>query len=628
MGINYLAEVNAQAAYRPDIATPADTNPGMRFNVYYLNLFRPPGITYWNRPAPDGFGGFYDTPDTTRVEIYVGGWLQKAASLDAVKTHENTFFVDPSTGFLYFNVPKHPWLYEQWQLELTVTERFLHSVKDVNNPSDAYIKSGPEDTGAGDFVRTILALPTDDRKLSDPIHGSELFLSFSIQIDNSEGIFDLLDTGLYFNGPAKLYKTWKNNPTYADFEKTMIRTGVVENITINDKTLTFTCAEKFRSLEQSVCKLIPDSDRIVEEQKEGTVGKPFPIVFGEAEVKLLPIQETIVDEEWDYTKTPPVLMEQTKTVVYLAAEYISVFLEVRDSEDNLVPDASWDGGLEITATIRTIHEGKTTSEKEGDYALIRGYMAAGDPTLSWSPKLGEIVTRLMARDTGITYDPVFWDVDETDAYISNSPRLNIVIKSGTVRAAVNEVLTSDTAFLIQKNNALFTLRKWGGNYGNPDGEPWEFQSNLLTKPPSKTWSDAQKYFFSDCVVKCRKNDRTGEFGSRFVNDEQKAQVEAKYNKLKTAEFETCLTSVSEASALAANLSKRFCYLKETISVALGTDLSEVNLLDKVRIKDGENDYVSVNGRVYSRDKLWIVKAINPAQDTMTLEEWTDGVNNR
>lgn len=622
MAINYLAEVNAQASYRPDIATPADTNPGMQFNVYYLDLFRPEGLTYWNTPDPDGFGGFYDTPDTTRVEIYVGGWLQKAGSLDAVKTHENTFFVDTSTGFLYFNVPKHPWLYERWQLDLTVTERFLHSVKDVNNPSDAYIKSGPEDRGMGDFVRTILALPTDDRKLSDPIHGSELFLSFSIQIDNSEGIFDLLDTGVYFNGPAKLYKTWKNNPTYDDF--TMIRTGVVENIAINDKTLTFTCAEKFRSLEQSVCKLIEDSDRIVTDFKDDAVGKPFPIVFGEAEVTLIPIKETIVDEEWDYTKDPPVLMEQTKTVVYLAAEYISALLGVYDSEDNLIPGATLDG-LEITATVLTVHEGENTSAKDGEYARIRGY--TGTSSLGPQPQLGEIITRLMARDTGITYDPVFWDVAETNAYITSSPYVNIVIKSGTVRAAVNEVLKSDTAFLIQKNNALFTLRRWGDDYGRPDGAPWEFQSNLLTKPPSKTWADAQKNFFSDCVVLWGKNDRTGEFKHRYINEESKANVEALYNKLKTAEFETCLIDQSDVSYLAANLSARFCYLKETISIAIGTDLSEVNLLDKVRIKTGENDYVSVNGRVYSRDKLWIVKAINPAQDTMTLEEWTDGVNN-
>jgi hypothetical protein len=533
------------------------------------------------------------------MEIYVGGWLQKAGSLDAVKTHENTFFVDTSTGFLYFNVPKHPWLYEQWQLDLTVTEGFIHSVKDVNNPSDAYIKSGPDDQGRGDFVRTILALPTDDRKLSDPIHGSELFLSFSIQIDNSEGIFDLLDTGVYFNGPAKLYKTWKNNPTYADFEKMMIRTGVVENIAINDKTLTFTCAEKFRSLEQSVCKLIPAEGFVTSAILDDAVGKPLPVVFGAAEVALIKLTEGATD---------------TDPCTFAVAEYVSVLLGVFDNDGNPLSPATISGNI-------------ITAPKDASYAYIRGYMQAGDPTLSWSPKLGDIVTRLMARDTGITYDEVFWDVDETNAYISGSPRLNIVIKSGTVRAAVNEVLVSDTAFLIQKNNALFTLRKWGNAYGNPDGAPWVFQSNLLTKPPSKTWSDAQKYFFSDCVVLWGKNDRTGEFGGRVINDKYRAEVEAKYNKLKTSEFETCLHERSAAVTLAEALSKRFCYLKETISIAIGTDLSDVNLLDKVRIKTGENDYVSVNGRVYSRDKLWIVKAINPAQDTMTLEEWTDGVNN-
>jgi hypothetical protein len=273
-------------------------------------------------------------------------------------------------------------------------------------------------------------------------------------------------------------------------------------------------------------------------------------------------------------------------VQFLAAEYITAVAGVYDRDEKALVYTR--NGLVITAP------------REANYAVITGYT---------NNRLGEIVVQLISTIGGVAYSNTFWDTAETDAYKNSSPRLNIAIKSGTVRSAVNEVLKSDMVFLIQKNNARFTLRTWGKEYAAHNVETW-----LLTQQPSKNWKDAQKYWFSSCVVKYAKNDRMGEFGNQiFLNDNENG-VKEKYNRMKTSEFETNLTAAADARSLAGRLSERFNFLKETISIGIGKDTSGINPLDAILITVAENE------RVYSHTKRWIVKEIDPAQDKMTLEE--------
>ncbi|MDR2802887.1 MAG: hypothetical protein LBB22_01190, partial [Treponema sp.] len=244
MAINYLVEINSRASYKPITATPVDWI-SRQYDVYYVDLQSPrklPGYqkqTYWEE-----WGGWYNMPDSTRVEIYIMDWMERTYDFNEILTTPLLFYVDETLRRLYFNAPKHPWLYEAWETQLTKTDGFLYSAKNPQNPSDTYIND--------DYLRVILSMSSDNRKLSDPIHSVDLFLTYSISLDNAAGIFDLIDTELYFNGPARLYKTWKDNPEYSDF--VMIRTGIVEDVAVNDKTVTFSCAEKYRTLEQSVCK--------------------------------------------------------------------------------------------------------------------------------------------------------------------------------------------------------------------------------------------------------------------------------------------------------------------------------------------------------------------------------------
>jgi hypothetical protein len=444
-------------------------------------------------------------------------------------------------------------------VQIAKNDGFLHTVKDPLNPSDTYVD--------GDYLRVILDKPSDNRKLSDPLHSVDLFLSFSIKLDNSGGGFDLIAPESYFNRPVHLYKTWKDRPSYADF--VMIRTGIIDDISITGDGITFSCAEKFRTLEQNVCKIITGDEWTI--NTDGTDGKSLPVVFGVQEVPLIKIFDNPTADEPDQ---------------FLAAEYITSISGVYNSEGE--PLSYTLDGLVITAP------------PEADYARITGYT---------NNRLGDIVVQLVSTIAGISYIDNFWDVAETDAYKNTSPRLDITIKSGTVRSAVNEVLKSDTVFLIQKNNALFTLRRWGTLYG-----VFSVDEYLHTLYPSKNWKDAQKYWFSSCIVKYAKNGRTGEFTNRVFLNKNENVLQGKYSKKKTAEFETCLTTEQDARAMAERLSERFNFYRETVSIGIGKDTSAINPLDTVLVK------ISVNGRLYSNITRWIVKEIDPAQDKMTLEE--------
>jgi hypothetical protein len=626
MAVNYLVEINSRASFKPIIATPLD-RISRRYDLYYIDLQSPrklPGYqkTYWEE-----WGGWYDMPDSTRVEIYIMDWMERTDDFNEVLTTPLLFYVDEKERRLYFNAPKHPWLYEAWEAQLTKTDGFLYSAKDPLKPSDAYIND--------DYLRVILDKPSDNRKLSDPIHGTDLFLSFSIKLDNTNGVFDLLDTELYFNGPARLYKTWKDRPSYSDF--VMIRTGIVEDVSVTDNSVTFSCAEKYRTLEQSACKTITSDEWMINTLE--AAGKPLPIVFGTQEAPLVKIvgnelarfrpvkkeDNIYVPEYVDYTSIIGVYdgdenlldyevlnteiaalntaktlkyyersIEKTATlekiadmpVQFLAAEYITSIAGVYDSEGTALSYTR--NGLVITAP------------REAVYARITGYT---------NNRLGDIVVQLISTVAGVLYTNTFWDVAETEAYRNTSPRLNIAIKSGTVRSAVNAVLKSDMVFLIQKNNARFTLRTWGKQYGE-----FKIDEYLLTQSPTKNWKDAQKYWFSSCVVKYSKNDRTGGFANQILVKDGENDVQEKYNRKKTVEFETNLTTAQDARNLAARLSARFNYLKETISIGVGKDTSGINPLDTVLIT------ISANERLYSHVKRWVVKEIDPAQDKMTLEE--------
>jgi hypothetical protein len=93
-----------------------------------------------------------------------------------------------------------------------------------------------------------------------------------------------------------------------------------------------------------------------------------------------------------------------------------------------------------------------------------------------------------------------------------------------------------------------------------------------------------------------------------------AEALSQYNKASRREFETYLTSEANALALAARLSSRFTLLREELTVSVGVDTGDWNLLDSVHL------VAVINGRAFSTKGHYIIKEINPAQDQLVLEE--------
>jgi hypothetical protein len=158
------------------------------------------------------------------------------------------------------------------------------------------------------------------------------------------------------------------------------------------------------------------------------------------------------------------------------------------------------------------------------------------------------------------------------------------------------------AFLIQKNDGRFTIRRWGAEYDTHIIPSWQ-----ITQSPRRNYNSAQQNYFSSCVVKYLT-------GNVIFNGNEIDALEKYSNKNIRKTFETDLFSIYDAQALAEDLSNRFTLMKEEYSVSVGYDTSAINLLDTVELE------IKINDRTMSANTMWIVKEVDPAQDTLVLEE--------
>jgi hypothetical protein len=334
---------------------------------------------------------------------------------------------------------------------------------------------------------------------------------------------------------------------------------MVETIKINDKTMTVSCADIFRTLEEPVSKVVKDVFTTATENTDDEL----PLIYGTIKIKLIKIANN----------------------KYVAGENITSVSQVYDKDDNI--------------TSYTFLNGIITTTAEAESAQVTG---------SSNNRIGQVIVDVISNKTRVKYLSSFWDLTETNAYKDTSPRINIAFTGGTVREAVKNALVSDTVFLIQKNDGKFTLRKWGNTYNAFTIEKWR-----ITQFPTKDYSDAQKGYFSSCVIRYNYNEADDNFDSVLLYTDREDETEAKYNKVVRKEFETYLTSSTDVRSLAIKLSDRFCTLRETVRVGLGYDTSGINLLDTVNLE------LNINGRVLSSSTQWIVKEIDPAQDVLLIE---------
>jgi len=540
--ILFSAELSKKTEYNPIAGTPSNDHD-RNYNIYELHTGERPRESYWI-----DWGGFYDNVTANQVELYFSGFLRRANSFEELYITEKSLFI--SDDFVYFNIPMHPWLYRETEAALRQRLGFLSGPKDPYNPSDNIIDD--------EIFETRLVVPAFNIKLSDAISGLTKYSTFEFTLLNNDGYFDETDSINYFNAPVYIKKSWKENPESSDF--ITIRAGFVENVKIDEKSVTFSCADKFRSLEEPVCNVINERSYI--DVLESAIGKEIPVVYGEAEINLIDIGENR----------------------YVAAEYVSYVYGVYNSNGEDIP-YSFNNGI--------------ISAEKASYSKIVGYL---------NNKIGEIIIDLVGRKSILPYTETNWDKNETDEYIEESPEINITIKSGAVNTAIKKILQSDMAFLIQKNSGEFTLRKWDKIYDYHEIGFWK-----TTQYPKKDYNDAQQQFFTSCIIKYNLNERTSNYEKQLLYDVNESESEGLYNKKYRETYETNLINEIDVFILATALSNRFSFLKDSLTLATGEEISAYNLLDFVKLN------ININDRKYSKNNYWIVKEIDPAQDRLILE---------
>jgi hypothetical protein len=337
---------------------------------------------------------------------------------------------------------------------------------------------------------------------------------------------------------------------------------MVESIKIDNKTMNVSCADIFRTLEEPVSKVVKDLIPSAVENRD----KNVPVIYGEVNISLIKTGENI----------------------YIAGENIVSVLSVYD-----------DDGVSVTFSFNSSTGIISVPTNDAKSAKVIG---------NTNKRIGQIITDLIAKKTSIKYVSSFWDLVETDNYINNSPEINIAFDGGTVQSAIKNALSSDTVFLIQKNDGRFSLREWNKIYNTFNLKSWE-----ITKFPIKDYSDAQKNYLSSCIIQYDYTFSNKTYNSVLLYNNDEAKAEETYNKLVRKEFNTYLINETDAFNLGAKLSDRFSTLRETVQVGIGHDTSEINLLDTVELE------LNINGRKFSKYTTWIVKEIDPAQDILTLE---------
>jgi hypothetical protein len=520
---------------------------------------------------------------------------------------------------------------------------YLAWPKSGDRPSDLFLD--------GRLFEARLTVPPMNVKLSDPLSGITKYASFSFTLDNNDGRFDGVRAREFFNAPARISRTGKADPEYEDFIP--VRTGLAENVTADSQKIEITCADPYRALDGPVCgalnlqdyplpesfgeKTGTDADgnpvRNPPRHKDGLEGKALPVLFGLCRVPLIELMEPLYEKDEGYLLDGAGAGSKADDTVTLKGKYLAgegarwvagnTVYGVKDGADVPVP-CSFDAETGVITVERTEAAYTLTGADESGNPVYAAREKTPKP--AWAEvygypgnRIGEIVTALAGRNKGPGYTEEYWDLEETDAYTGESPRINFYVSGGDVRKAIAEALKNDMAFLIQKSRGKFSLRRWGGEYGEPDGTPRRIESWLLTKQPQRSFTAAQERWFSSCVIKYGYNWHTKEHRGLYRYTGREEEAAARYLKRAEKTFETCLESAEDAEKLAGRLGARFCGLKETVTAETGADVSEFSLLDRLEME------IAVNGRALSRGGSWIVIEADPAQDRLVLEEAEDGV---
>jgi hypothetical protein len=611
--IRFLAEVSLRTE---EAISPVPSNDVSRnYDVYQLTMAPPLASSYWT-----DWEGSYDVYVGTQIELYYGRFLDHVPNIDEVKARPFTLFIDDDDDrTVYINLPIHPWLYPGYAAEGENVVPFLSSALDPGNPSRNSVRS----VNAG--VR--LEAPNFTVKLSENISGITLNQGFSLNFHNNDGYFDDDTKWDLFNTPVHVRKAVAENPSYEDFRE--IRGGYAESTRTTFDGFSITVSDKLRSLSDPVCGIIRQEDFAPLTLSEDARGKSIPVIYGQKKIKLIKLDDSNH---------------------YFAAEYSSAVNAVYDKDGNTLPDTfdpstriiSFDysavtgvynkdgNNVQFTYTdgiLRTVMSGgkypdidyiTDSSGYRIPYKYDKGtgiitYAAADSAIVTGytENRIGEILKDLITRKTSVAFTSSNWNLEELDIYTGISPPVNIVFSSGDVKTAVQDTVKSDMAYFIQQADGRFTIRKWGELYSLHELDTWQ-----ITKEPEKDYDYAQDNYFSSCTVKYNKTDNDV-FDTLFF-DEMENAAEDQYRKRHFKEYDTDLVNPGDALSLARLLGDRFTVMRQRIQIAAGADTSGMELMDSVIFGDVHDPFM-INGREFSKENMFVIVGINPAQDILTLE---------
>lgn len=246
------------------------------------------------------------------------------------------------------------------------------------------------------------------------------------------------------------------------------------------------------------------------------------------------------------------------------------------------------------------------TELDGDGEVIEAeYVNA---TGKADNSVGDIIIDALATNENTPYIEGIWDLTETDYYLSICPDVSLFFDEGTTKDLLNKVLKNDNAFLIQKNDGLLTIRRWGELYTTHQIPSW-----LITKKPAKDFRDATKFYCSSARIFYNLFQQGDDYQRIHRDDSRDRELFERYRKQYEADFETDLILEADAIDLASRLLDRFGEVRETIRCGVGVNTFEINPLDKVEI-----DF-DINDRRFSGYTSFIVKSIDPGQDEIIME---------
>jgi len=561
--INFLAEL-AERFETIVLPTPSNahhgsaTNAGNRGAVYELDISEPPASGYWL-----DWGGWFDNFSGTQLMLYYEGFLNPVLNMASMRATLNSIFIQGRAVFI--NLPRHPWLFADYSTSAERAVPYLAMPLNPSNPSDNAIR----DVRA----QTRLEIPNFTVRISDGIAGITLNQGFSITLINNDGFFDDEHLNNRFNTPVYLKKCAVENPKYEDFKT--IRNGLIENKQTCFDKIIVGVADRFKALEEPVCKTIGDDWGF--EINDNALNRNVPLVYGRKRINLTKLDETR----------------------YMTAGNATGIDKVWDRQGYVVPNDAF--SFDAATGILTMNAAGEDSE--------HGYrpheaLVVGDQ----NNRIGEIVRDVLIGAAEMADTDSNFNVQEFNRYVNNSPRINLAITGGNIRGAVEDALKSDVAFFIQQTDGRFTVRTYDDRGLYP---AHEIPSEKITQRPERDYAKAQENYFSSCVINYV-NDDSEEIS--FLFNEREHEAENVYRRRLRRTFCTSLTNERDARSLAETLGERYTNMRQVVKLAVGVNTADFQLLDGVNVD------LTINGRKFSNPANYIITGINHSQDILTLEE--------